>query len=147
MATMLVPWSSQSCEGDLNINAPNPWEKGTQTTKKMWGTRGWEWSILQQATIANTILVKLGKIGGVKIPLTPFPSRGAGHDPLREGRSERSELQIAIPYSSLGLLSQYPKRGPYSSPGLQVPISCERSLIFLRAAGHNTLKEVLIQVR
>ena len=40
--------------------------------------------VIQQAIIANTILVKLGKMGGVKIPLTPFLSRGAGHDPLRD---------------------------------------------------------------
>ena len=40
--------------------------------------------VLQQATIALTILVTLGKIGGVKTLLTPFLSRGTGHNPLRE---------------------------------------------------------------
>ena len=44
---------------------------------------GMKYSI-QQATIAYTILVSLGKMGGVKTPLTPFLSRNAGHDPLRE---------------------------------------------------------------
>ena len=39
---------------------------------------------IQQATIANTILVSVGKMGGVKTPLTPFLSRSAGHDPLRK---------------------------------------------------------------
>ena len=45
------------------------------------------------------------------VSLTPFLSRGAGHDPLGE---------VLLPYSSLG---------PYASPGLQVTISCERSLV------------------
>ena len=40
--------------------------------------------VLQQPHITNTILVLLGKVGGVKTSLTPFLSRGAGHDPLRE---------------------------------------------------------------
>ena len=69
-------------------------------------------------------------MGGVKTPLTPFLSRSAGHDPLREmlillraadhdtlqGSLLLSRAAITIPckspYSSLGL-PQYPKRGPY----------------------------------
>ena len=79
-------------------------------------------------------------MGGVKTPLTPFLSRSAGHDPLREAlilfraadhntlqgslilfRAEKRSLLISraaitipckSPYSSLGL-PQYPKRGPY----------------------------------
>ena len=67
-------------------------------------------------------------MGGVKTHLTPFLSRGAGHDPLREVLILlRAAVTIPCksPYSSLGLPSQYPKRGPYSSPGLQVTIPWE----------------------
>ena len=88
-------------------------------------------------------------MGEVKTPLSPFLSRGAGHDPLREVLLLlRAAVTIPCksPYSSLGLPSQYPKRGPYSSAGLQVTIPCERSLILLRAAVTNPWA-VLSQVR
>ena len=84
-------------------------------------------------------------MGGVKTPLTPFLS-SADHDPLREVLLLLRAL-VTIPckstYSPLGLPSQYPKRGPYSTLGLQVTIPCERSLILLRAANHNNLRSLV----
>ena len=40
--------------------------------------------VLQQTTITNTTSVSLGRVGGVKTPLTLILSRDSGQDPLRE---------------------------------------------------------------
>ena len=59
-------------------------EKKEHKQQQMWVKGlGIKYSI-QQATIGNTILVQVGKMGGVKSPLTSFLSSSAGHDPLRE---------------------------------------------------------------
>ena len=87
-------------------------------------------------------------MGGVKIPLTPFLSKGAGHDPLREvllllRAADHNTLLESLLLFRAAIVSQYPKRGPYFSLGLQVTIPCERSSILLMAAGHNTLRSLV----
>ena len=126
--------------------------RNRNTDNSKCGERGWEWRtpIGQLALTEYSLAWWEPMMGLVKTSLNPFLSRGGGHDPPKEIlfflRDADHDILQELCTPLQGSRSKFPKRGPNPPQGCR-PQYPERSLILLRTAGHNTLKEVLIQVR